>query len=77
MKLYHTFLGRYKSKLHGTMPVMLHFPGKNMTSFREFYTNTHSVLVSQEPTVENVGWIILVVIILLIILLVFSNMIMR
>ena len=63
---------RYKSKLHGTTPVVLHFPGKNMLSFREFYTNTHSELAAQEEVVPNVGWVIFIVLVALILLIIMS-----
>ena len=67
---YDSVLNRYKSKLHGTMPVMLHFPGKNKSSFLEYYTNTHSEFLSQENNVSNIGLILFIILIILIILLV-------
>lgn len=74
---YDIVTGRYKNTLHGTTPVFLHFPGKNMPYFQEFYVNTHYELMTQETTIYNVGWIILAVIIMLIVLLVIADMLVR
>lgn len=66
---YDSTLNRYKNKLHGTLPVVLHFPGKNWQVMQEFYTTTQSELVPKSST-TNAGWVLLGILILLIIIVV-------
>ncbi|CAH6418210.1 Bacterial protein of unknown function (HtrL_YibB) [uncultured virus] len=68
-------IGRYRNKTHGTLPVVLHFPGKNIRLMQTFYATTHPELVSKDNSAANVGWILLAVLLILIILIIIGYLI--
>ena len=73
---YDSTLGRYKSVLHGSMPLLLHFPGKNLDIMRKFYAISHPELVIVESR-GNLGWILLAVVFVLALLLILAYYIQR
>lgn len=63
-------INRYRNKLHNTLPLFFHFPGKNMYVMQQFYSTTHPNLVVKDTSAHNSGWIFLIILIVFIIFLV-------
>lgn len=63
-------LKRYRNKHSNELPVVLHFPGKNMQVMQEFYVISQPDLATQSntTTTTNTGWILIGVVLLLIII---------
>lgn len=58
--IYDTELQRYKSKLHNTCPIALHFPGKNRFTMHDFFYISHRFLAEPSGPSNSVGYVILV-----------------
>lgn len=61
-------LKRYRNIHSDELPVVLHFPGKNLQIMQQFYMISQPDLAIQSNTTTNSGWIIIGIIIILIII---------